>query len=564
MHTANKYAVDIIEGNIPSGYLTKLTVKRYFRDLEREQEDDFPYYHDEEVAQGFISFCSACCHFEGRMKGKPFILDPWQQFLAWNIFGWKKKADHKRRFTTAYVEVAKKNGKSLLSSAVQLYMLSPLEGENRAQIYAVATKEDQAKIVFEGAKEMLKVSPKIRNEYEVSAKSIYCAATNSFFKALGSDSKTQDGLNVHAASMDEYHEHPNDKMYGNMESAMGARDQPLMFVITTAGFNTGSACYRLHETVEKILTRSLTDETTFGIIYCLDKDDLKDDNWMDTDVWPKANPTLGNSITKESLENLFLKAKNEGSTKLSNFKTKNLNIWLNDYEEWEASAVWHKCNKGKINEADLLNKKCYGGLDLASNRDLTALTLLFPKQEGLEVAQKLYYFWMPKDNVRELQDKHRVDYQKWIELGYLRTTPGNIIDKEYIRKDLNDLAKKFDIENIHYDPWNLRNEAAVWSEQDGLNLIELIQTINYMATPTKDYETQIFGGLFNHGDNPVMNWMITQVKIYRDANGNIKIMKKEAGRKVDGPVSDVMATYGAFEHKEEAVLPGFFMIDLDD
>jgi len=129
VHTANKYAVDIIEGNIPSGYLTKLTVKRYFRDLEREQEDDFPYYHDEEAAQGFISFCSACCHFEGRMKGKPFILDPWQQFLAWNIFGWKKKADHKRRFTTAYVEVAKKNGKSLLSSAVQLYMLSPLEGK---------------------------------------------------------------------------------------------------------------------------------------------------------------------------------------------------------------------------------------------------------------------------------------------------------------------------------------------------------------------------------------------------------------------------------------------------
>ena len=211
----------------------------------------------------------------------------------------------------------------------------------------------------------------------------------------------------------------------------------------------------------------------------------------------------------------------------------------------------------------LKNKQCYGGLDLASNTDLTALTLAFPKQDGLPLTTKLYFFWLPEDRVKEMQEKHRVDYQRWVELGYIKTTRGNIIDKEYIRKDLQALAALYDIVNIHYDPWNLRNEAAVWAEEDGLKLIELPPTLTYLATPTKDYETQIFGGLFNHGDNPVMNWMISQVQIYRDPNGNIRIMKKEARRKVDGPMSDVMATFGMHEYKEESPKPGIIYIDID-
>lgn len=283
---------------------------------------------------------------------------------------------------------------------------------------------------------------------------------------------------------------------------------------------------------------------------------------MNPKLWIKSNPTLGNSITMDKLLELFTKAKNEGSTKLANFKTKNVNIWLNAYEEWEAAQEWHKCNFGQIKEEALHGMQCYGGLDLASNNDLTAFTLAFPKQAGVERCQKLYYFWLPEDNMLKMQEKHRVDYKRWVELGYIKLTPGNIIDKEYIRKDINELAKKFEIVNIHYDPWNLKNEAAVWAEEDGLELIELPQTLNYLATPTKDYETQIFGALFNHGDHPVMNWMISQVKIYRDPNGNIRIMKKEAKRKVDGPVSDVMATYGMHEHKEEKPKPGIFMLDM--
>lgn len=562
LHPAEQYALDVAEGKILTGKLVQLAVQRYFKDLEREDTPDFPYYHDPEAAERFINFCSLCHHFEGRLAGKPFILDPWQQFIAWNVFGWKKVSNGKRRFSTAYIEIAKKNGKSLFSSAVQLYTLSPYDEEPAPQVYSVATTKDQAKIVFKGASEMVATSPILKNKYEVRVTSIYCPATNGFFKALASDAKKQDGWNVHACSMDEFHEHPDDSMYGNMESAMSARDQALMMVITTAGFNTASACYRMHETVEKILMGRLTDESTFGIIYCLDKEDQKAENWQDPKLWVKANPTLGNSITMDKLLELFNKAKNEGSTKLANFKTKNVNIWLNAYEEWEAAQEWFKCNLGKVDPQALRGLKCYGGLDLASNNDLTALTLAFPIQPGLEVATKLYYFWLPEDNVLKMQEKHRVDYKRWVELDYIKLTPGNIIDKEYIRKDINNLATEFEIVNIHYDPWNLKNEAAVWAEEDGLEYVELPQTLNYLATPTKDYETQIFGGLFNHGDNAVMNWMISQVKIYRDPNGNIRIMKKEAKRKVDGPVSDVMATYGMHQHKEEPKKPGLFMLEL--
>ena len=562
-HPAEQYALDVYEGKVVVGKLVKLAVERFFKDLQRQETKDFPYYHDPQDAEDFITFCSWCRHFEGRMAGKPFELEPWQQFIAWNIFGWKKVANGKRRFTTAYIEVAKKNGKSLFSSAVQLFTLSPYDREASPQVYAVATTRDQARIVFNGATAMVEGSPMLRDKYELRVSSIYCPATRGFFKALASDAKKQDGWNVHSASMDEYHEHPSDAMYGNLESAMSARDQPLMFVITTAGFNTASSCYRLRETVEKIVKGRLTDESTFGIIFSLDKEDLKGDNWQNPKLWVKANPTMNKSITQEKLLELFTKAKNEGSTKLANFKTKNVNIWLNAYEEWEAAQEWHKCNKGPIDLVALKNKQCYGGLDLASNTDLTALTLAFPKQDGVPLTTKLYFFWLPEDRVKEMQEKHRVDYQRWVELGYIKTTRGNIIDKEYIRKDLQALAALYDIVNIHYDPWNLRNEAAVWAEEDGLKLIELPPTLTYLATPTKDYETQIFGGLFNHGDHPVMNWMISQVQIYRDPNGNIRIMKKEARRKVDGPMSDVMATFGMHEYKEESPKPGIIYIDID-
>lgn len=555
MHPANQYALDVAEGKELVGDLTRLAVERYFHDLEREEEDGFPYYHSPEAAQKFIDFCAMCCHFEGRMAGQPFHLLPWQQFIYWNIFGWLRKDNHQRRFSTAYIEVAKKSGKSLMSSVVQLYMLSPIEGEPRAQVYAVATKEDQAKIVFDGAKEILKVSPILRDRYEAMAKSIYCEATNSFFKPLGSDSRTQDGLNVHAASMDEYHEHPDDKMYGNMESAMAARDQPLMFVITTAGFDTESVCYRMRASIEGILKGHLTDDTTFGIIYSMDTEDLKGENWKNKENWKKANPTLGHSVTLEALEKLYTKALNEGGSKVSNFKTKNLNIWLNATEEWEAAMVWHECNFHKITEEDLKGLTCYGGLDLASNNDLTALTLSFPPQGKFKITQKLYYFFMPEDNVYSMASKHRVDYQKWVDLGYIQTTPGNIIDKEYIRHEIRRLNSLFQIENIHYDPWNLKNEAAVWADEDSIEYVELNQGIGYMAPPTKDYETQIYGRLFNHGDNPVMNWMISNCHIYRDINDNIKIHKKKSKGKVDGPVSDVMATFGMQEYKEVKAPP---------
>lgn len=563
-HPAEQYALDIYDGKILACELVQLSVERYFNDLGRQDTADFPYYHDEEAAQTVINFFSACHHYKGDVAGQPFVLDPWQQFIYWNVFGWKRCSDDKRRFSTAYVEVARKNGKSMLAAGTMGFLLSALENEAAAQCYAVATKEEQAKIVFQYFKEILKVSPEIRDLYEPSATSVYCPDTNSFFKALGSDSKTQDGFDPHAAVIDEYHEHKTDGMYNVMESGMVARTQPLIMVITTAGFNTAGPCYRMREAVVNILKGHYTDETTWGIIYTLDEEDKKEDNWHDPSVWIKANPGLGASVQLERMKQNLIKAVNEGSTKEANYKTKNLNIWLNAMELWEAAKVWSNCDHGPIDKDALRGKQCYGGLDIASNNDLTALALTFPVQPGVEIMTKLYFFFMPEDNVLKMQKKHRVDYTKWIEHEYIIPTPGNIIDKDYIRKHLNMLKGLYQIVNIHYDPWNLKNEAAVWAEEDELNLIELPQNINYMGPPTKDYETQIYGGLFNHGGNPVMNWQITQCEIYRDANENIKIMRKKENLKVDGPVADVMSTFGATEHKEPEKVPGFFVVKAKD
>lgn len=494
------------------------------------------------------------------MAGQQFLLDPWQQFFIWNVYGWKHTKTGYRRFSTAYLEVARKNGKTTLGSGVLGYMLSPLEGEPAAQCFSVATKEEQARIAFDSLKGIINVSPKLKPLYEVMAKSIFCPATNSFFKPLGSDSKTQDGFDPFAVLMDEYHEHKDDGMYNVMETGMVARRQPLIVVITTAGTNTAGPCYRMHETIKNILSGKLTDERTFGIIYTLDEEDKKDLAYENTDLWVKANPGLGSSITLERLKQNFEKAKNEGGTKLANFLTKNLNIWQNAFELWDASKVWHQLNDNKVLEEDLKGMKCYGGLDVGSNDDLTALTLSFPPQGKFSKTQKLYYFFIPEDRIIEKSSAHRVDYKRWIELGYIKTTPGNALDIEYIRVELERLHKLFDVENIHFDPYSIRAQAPVWAEKYNFNMIEMTQTIPYMAPATKEYERQIFAQEFNHGGNPVMNWMISNVEIYRDANGNIKIMKKNKPRKVDGPVSDVMATHGQMAYVAPKVMPGISFI----
>lgn len=564
IHPANQYALDVHEGKILSCKLLQLAVARYFNDLSRQEAEEFPYYHDEEAAQTVINFLESCHHFEGSMAGKPFLLEPWQQFLIWNVFGWKRCKDDLRRFSTAYVEVPKKNGKSILASGIALYGLSPLDGEARPQVYAIATKEDQAKIVFDGGKEILKKSPTLRNLYDTFAKSIYCPESNGFFKPLGNDSDTQDGINIHFVVVDEYHAHKSDKLYGNAESATASRDQSLMFVITTAGFNTAGPCYRMREAGLNLLNDNLTDDSTFYLIYELDEEDWEKENWKNQALWAKAHPNLNVSVTVDKLQELLNKALAEGSSKLSNWMTKNMNRWLNAYELWKAAKVWKNCDHGPVDLELLKGKQCYAGLDMASNDDLTACVLNFPVQSGIEIAQKLYFFWMPEENVREKMQEHRADYQKWIELGYIRTTPGNIIDKAFILQALIDIMGLYDLQSIHYDPWNLRSDAAVWSDQHGLPLVELNQGLPYMAPPTKEYETQIYGGLFNHGGNPVMKWMIGNCMIYKDPRENITIHKGKSRNKVDGPVADVMSTFGATDHQEEEKVPGFFVIKVKE
>ncbi|MCO6358198.1 terminase large subunit [Roseivirga pacifica] len=564
MHPADQYALDIYDGKIVSGDLMKKVVERYFHDLEHQETEAFPYYHDPEAAKTVINFLESCHHFEGRLAGQPLKLEPWQQFNIWNVFGWKKCSNNLRRFSTSYLQIAKKNGKSMISSGVALYGLSPLDGEGGPQVYAIATKEDQAKIVFNGAKKILNKSPILKGLYLQFAKSIHCPSSEGNFLPLGRDSDSQDGKHVHMVVVDEYHAHKSDELYNNVESGTAGREQSMVYVITTSGFNTAGPCYRMREACVNILNGRYKDETTFCQIYELDKEDWENDNWRNPKVWIKANPNMEVSITQERLQELLGKAEAEGSTKLDGWKVKNLNKWLTSYETWEAADHWHKCNHGKVDLELLKGKECYAGIDMASNNDLTAMTVTFPVQPGIELTQKLYYFFMPKDNVKAKQSQHKVDYQKWIELGYIEATEGNITDTAYVRKKLNEIANTYVLKVAHYDPYMLKNEAAVWAEEDELPLVELAQSIGYLAEPTKEYEKQIFAGKFNHGGNPVMSWMIGNCVMYRDPNLNFKIHKGKSSGKVDGPVSDVMSVYGTMNPPEEESVPGFYSIKVND
>jgi len=349
-------------------------------------------------------------------------------------------------------------------------------------------------------------------------------------KALSSDSSTQDGLNPHGVVVDEYHAWKSDELFNVLDSAMGARTDPFMEIITTAGFNRTSPCYRYRNVAIKVLEGTLVQDDMFPTIFTLDDND----DWENPDVWRKANPNLGVSLRMEYMEDRYKAAKNNPS-KLYEFKTKNLNLWVDSAEVWIPDTEWMACDFG---EEDLTALDCFGGLDLSSTRDLSAFALCFQKPDGTDAY--LWYFWMPEDNIRERVTNDRVPYDLWIQQGYIRTTPGNVTDYDFIQADILELYAKFKIKSIAFDRWN-SSQLVINMMSEGVDMVPFGQGFGSMGAPTKEFERMTFTKKINHMGNPVMRWMISNVAIQRDPAGNIKIDKAKASEKVDGAVAAVMA-----------------------
>lgn len=542
--TAERYMADVLAGRIVVGQLVRRAIERHVHDLARGRERGIDF--DRAAAERVLKFFSFLRHSKGEWARKPFALSPWQQCLLWILFGWKR-ADGTRRFRLAHVEVARKNGKSTLLSGVLLYLLLG-DGEQGAEVYAAATKRDQARIVFEEAKRMAAKSPGIRRRVVALKNNLHVPATESKLEPLCSKSETLDGLNVSAAAIDELHAHPDRTLFDVIETATGARRQPLIFNITTAGFNQQSIWWELRGDALRILDGfdkpgGITDDTFFCWICTLDPED----DWTDPRVWIKANPNLGVSVKLDDLERKAAKAQRIPSAQ-NNFRTKHLDEPRQQAVLWLPLDKWDACQPPAA-DAELLGKPCFAGLDLSTTRDVTAFVLAFPREKGFDLRCK---FWIPLATAEARSRDDRVPYLDWARQGLVTICDGEVIDYAAIRAHIVAESRLYKIQELAFDPHNATEISQQLAEQDGLTLVEHRQGFISMNAPSKEFERLVVLGLVRHGAHPVLRWMAGNVSVKTDEAGNIKPIKPAHGdaRKIDGIIAAVMPIGRAMLHPD--------------
>lgn len=486
---------------------------------------------------------SYCHHHKGQWSGSKLLLEEWQKKIIRIVFGWFR-ADGSRRFRTAYIEIARKNGKSEIAAALGLYLLVG-DNEAGAEVYSSATKKDQAKIVWTTAFEMVKRSPDLKRFIKSFKTSLTVPKTSSFFQPLSAESNTLDGLNPHGNIMDELHAHRDRGVWDVLDSAMGARRQPLTVAITTAGtYDKNGIGWEQHEYAQKILDGEFEDDSYFAFIATPDEGD---DHFSEV-AQQKANPNMGVSANPEYLAKQAEKAKRQPGF-LNEYLTKHLNIWTQQSKRWIPMDKWALCETEQPLTADLRalaavreklleGSECRGGLDLSSKLDLTALALEFKKPDG--VSEFILRFWLPKSRVEEEAKKGRRHYETWERSGWLTTTPGDVIDYEFIRKEVNELSKKYVLKELAFDPWSA-TDLATRLMGDGVVMVECRQGFKTLSEPSKDVEAQVVEGKFLHMNNPILRFCASNAVVTADAAGNIKPDKEAASGKIDGIVAAIMA-----------------------
>ena len=525
-YPAEFYAEQVRSGAILVCEYVRLAVERYYADLDRALDEG--RYFDKKAAMRAIHFIEKLKHTKGEWAGQRFRLEPWQQFVLWNIFGWKN-ADGTRRFRYAYIEIARKNGKTALSAGIGLYMLFA-DGESRPEVYSAATVKDQAKICFSDAVEIVKATD-LKNYLTPYRNSIVYELKGGTMKPLSSDYGTHDGLNPSCGIIDEFHAHKDSGMFDVIKSAFGARRQPLMFVITTAGFNKSGACYAYRENVIKVLRGVNEDDSLFGIIYTLDDKS----EWDDPKMWIKANPNLGVSLSADYLADQVKDAKNRPEA-VRNVMTKNVDLWVDAERTWILDDAWQKCI-GTTAPADLKGCACWGGLDLSNVSDITAYVLLFHENDRFQL---LPHFWIPEEKMREKIRKENINYDKWVAEGYVTVTTGNVIDYDFVKADILRIVADYDLRTSAYDRWN-SSQTIIDLQNEGMECNPFGQGYGSMSAPTKEFEKLVLTGKIEHFGNPVLRWMLASTLVKTDPAGNIKPDKEKSTQKIDGIVAAIMA-----------------------
>jgi phage terminase large subunit-like protein len=517
----------------PIGKLERLARERHERDLQLSRlAEGHPrgLWFDEAAADRVVQFIERYCrHHEGEWAGQKIRLEEWQKRdVIRPMFGWKRR-DGLRRFRTAYVEIPRKNGKSLLCSALGLYLLVA-DGEPGAQIYASATKKDQAKIVWDGAEKMVARSPDLQRfikRFRSAGGTLVCERMGSKFSPLGADSKTLDGLNPHANLVDELHAHRDRSVWDVLDTAMGARRQPLTVAITTAGtYDEESIGWQQHDHAVHVLEGAYEDDTFFAYIAALDEGD----DPLSVQTQQKANPNYGVSVKPDKLVEQAQKARREPSF-FNEYVRLHLNGWTQQVTRWLPIEPWLACYRRDFDERAFVGRDCIAGLDLSSTSDLTAFVLIFQGEDGmLDVIPR---FWLPRETIDNAAKVGRTYYAQWEREGYLKATPGNVVDYDFIRAEIGRLAADYRITEIAFDPYNatqMSNNLAA----DGFTLVLTRQGFLTISEPSKLLEVKVMSGKLRHG-SPVLHWNGLNASIESDAAGNIKPVKDiQRTNKIDG------------------------------
>lgn len=543
MDAATQYANDVVAGKVTTGRLVRLACERHLRDLTEGLARGL--WFDEAEAEAAIELWELCPHLKGKeAKRKETIrLEPWQRFIIGSVYGWKR-FDRRRRFRVVWVEMGRKNGKSTTLYPAAIHGLT-IDGEAGAEVYSVATKKDQARITFDLARRAIRQTPDLAAVLQTYAFSIVNEASFSKFEAVSSDADTLDGLNPSVALCDEIHKWRGRALWDVIETGMGAREQPLLWAITTAGEEGEQDVYgQEHNHTVQVLEGVVEDDSRFGYIASIDPED----DWTDPTCWVKANPNLGVSVDPDELAAQVRKAKQTPAAANAVLRLR-LGRRTQDADAWIPLSVWDRGRDERVNLKAFAGFPCFGGLDLASSSDFAALSLLFPLTRDLQPAPDtqrpdvwayVVRLWMPRDGASHRETKLREIAAPWASQGWVVQTEGDCIDHGRIEADILELAGRVNLIGIAYDPFNA-SMLATRLQGEGIDVAKFPQSMTCFSEPTKLFESDLLSGIVRHDGNPALRWMVNNTVLVSNAAGHRMPSRKKSRNKIDGVVAAVMA-----------------------
>lgn len=512
-------------------------------------------YFDTGAAERVIRFFEKYLRLSsGRWAGDFFVLMDWQKYdVIAPLFGWMRP-DGTRRYRIAYIEVPKKNGKSGISSGVALYLLVG-DGEPGAEVYSAAADKDQASIVFNESRNMVRASPALSSRLTIvdSRKTIVYEKTNSVYRALSADVPTKEGLKIHGLIFDELHAQAKRDLWDTLRYGGAARLQPMLLSITTSGFDRTSVCWEQHDYARKVLKGVVEDDQFFPYIRSTNWEDAEsrgsdavEVDWTDRKAWYMANPSLGEIIREEDFE-AEVKEALESPAKQNAFKRYRLNIWTRAESRWIDTGAWMRCGSPVVVDA---TRKCWGGLDLSATTDLTSFALVFePDADG--IVDILTRSFCPEENLWQRVKRDRVPYDLWERQGFLTATPGNVVDYAFVRRTVKDFAATHRIQKIGFDRWNATQLAVDLELEEGMAVHPVGMGYKDMSPACKEFERLILGGLVRHGGDPVLTWCMDNIVVTADPAGNIKPDKSKATERIDAAVATIIAISAMINDRDE-------------